>query len=301
MTTAQFEHIRLDVHEALATITLSRPAVLNAFTDTMEAELLDAFERLDNDDDVHAVVLTGAGRAFCAGMDLSASRRTFDEWTTASVGGEAAIDGDTQLRRDGGGRVALRMFDFRKPIVAAINGAAVGVGITLTLAADFRLAVPGAKIGFVFARRGLVPESCSSWFLPRLVGLQTALEWLYTGRVFSSEDALRAGLLRSLHPPDRLLDDAKALAREATTDVSLVSVALTRRMLWQMAGAQHPMIAHQIETLALNLRGLSSDAQEGIAAFVEKRPPAFPGKVSSDTPDVFASYPAPPYVPPRMS
>ncbi|MBL7496681.1 crotonase/enoyl-CoA hydratase family protein [Frankia sp. CNm7] len=294
-----FEHIRLETVDGIATITLSRPEALNSFTDTMEGELIAAYDLVDSDDSVRAVVLTGAGRAFCAGMDLGDGGAAFDVWSASGSGPEGARPRDDALRRDGGGRVALRMYEARKPIIAAINGPAVGVGITMTLAADFRLAVPAAKIGFVFARRGLVPESCSSWFLPRLVGMQTALDWMYSGRIFTSEEALAAGLLRGIHEPADLLPAARVLADSLTRESAPVSVALTRQLLWRMLGETHPMRAHEAETLAINVRGVSADAREGISAFLDKRPAAFPQRVSTDTPDLSAQLPAPAYQPPR--
>ncbi|GAA3516145.1 crotonase/enoyl-CoA hydratase family protein [Aeromicrobium panaciterrae] len=293
-----FEQIRLDVVDGIATITLDRPEKLNAFSDIMEGELMRALGRVDDDDEVRALVLTGSGHAFCAGMDLGGNDASAIDWGSGdpsdSEGGSRPSD---ELRRDGGGRVVLRMFEMRKPVIAAINGPAVGVGLTMTLAADFRLAVPAAKLGLVFARRGLVPESCSSWFLPRLVGMQTALEWVYSGRLFSSEDALTAGLVRSLHDPAELLDDAHGLAVSLTESSAPVSLALSRQMLWRLSAAPHPVVAHEVETLALNARLSSRDAEEGIAAFLEKRPAAFIDKVSRDSPEVFGTFEAPEYRP----
>ncbi|MBL7489394.1 crotonase/enoyl-CoA hydratase family protein [Frankia sp. AgB1.9] len=294
-----FEQIRLDSADGIATITLNRPEALNAFTDTMEAELVAAYDLVDADDAVRAVILTGAGRAFCAGMDLSDGGAVFDAWTSSGSPSDGAPSPARELRRDGGGRVALRMYESRKPIIAAINGPAVGVGITMTLAADFRLAVPAAKIGFVFSRRGLVPESCSSWFLPRLVGLQTALDWMYSGRIFTSEEALDAGLLRGLHERADLLPAARALAVSLTAESAPVSVALTRQLLWRMLGENHPMRAHEVETLGINVRGVSEDAREGISAFLDKRAAVFPQDVSTQTPDLFGDLPAPAYREPR--
>jgi enoyl-CoA hydratase/carnithine racemase len=295
--TLDLRDISLDVRDGVATITLQRPEALNAFTDRMEIDLLQALDECDRNDDVRAAVLTGAGRAFCAGMDLSDSESTFDNWrATEGPDGARGEDGsEPRIRRDGGGRVVLRMFELHKPIIAAINGPAVGVGITMTLAADIRIAADDARIGFVFTRRGLVPESCSSWFLPRVVGLQTAMEWVLTGRVFPAREALAAGLLRSLHRREGLLGAAHALAHEIADNSAPVSVALARRMLWGMLGVPHPMTAHEIETHALNLRGVSADAREGIAAFLEKRPARFPDTVSGQLPDVFAQLPAPTY------
>ncbi|MDI9935780.1 crotonase/enoyl-CoA hydratase family protein [Rhodococcus sp. IEGM 1351] len=273
------DHIGLAVADGIATITLNRPDQLNAFTTTMENELIAAYDQLDADDSVRAIVLTGAGRAFCAGADLSAGAATFDHWQDE--------DEDADARRDGGGRVVLRMFESRKPIIAAINGPAVGVGITMTLAADFRLAADDARIGFVFNRRGIVPESCSTWFLPRLVPLQTALDWVYSGRVFPATEAFDAGLVYNLYPRESLLDAAYALARSLTEHSAPVSVALSRQMMWRALGAEHPMIAHRVETRGINIRGIGPDAREGISAFLEKRPAVFPDSVRDDLPDVF--------------
>ncbi|WP_068166143.1 crotonase/enoyl-CoA hydratase family protein [Rhodococcus phenolicus] len=284
------EHIRLDIADETATITLNRPDQLNAFTTTMENELIEAYDRCDADDDVRAVVLTGAGRAFCAGADLSAGADTFSEWQDEHSGDD--------LRRDGGGRVVLRMFESRKPIIAAINGPAVGVGITMTLAADFRLAADDARIGFVFNRRGLIPESCSSWFLPKLVPLQRALDWIYSGRLVDAAEAHEAGLLYSLHAKDSVLDEAYALARRITEHSAPVSVTLSRQLVWRSLGSDHPMFAHRAESRGINLRGVGPDAREGIAAFLEKRAAVFPDRVSTDTPDLFGDdLPTPPFRP----
>ncbi|MDV6295381.1 crotonase/enoyl-CoA hydratase family protein [Rhodococcus aetherivorans] len=303
------EHIALAVADGIATITLDRPDRLNAFTTTMEHELIAAYDRCDADDSVRAVVLTGAGRAFCAGADLSGGADTFaqrldepsDDATADVRRDDTAADvrrDDTaaDVRRDGGGRVVLRMFECRKPIIAAINGPAVGVGITMTLAADFRLAADDARIGFVFNRRGLVPESCSTWFLPRLVPLQTALDWVYSGRIFDAAEAHTAGLVYALYPGAELLERAYALARSLTEHSAPVSVALSRQMMWRTLGAEHPMVAHRIETRGINLRGVGRDAREGISAFLEKRPAAFPDSVSADLPDLFRDdLPVPPF------
>ncbi|MFD5808747.1 crotonase/enoyl-CoA hydratase family protein [Rhodococcus aetherivorans] len=285
------EHIALAVADGIATITLDRPDRLNAFTTTMEHELIAAYDRCDADDSVRAVVLTGAGRAFCAGADLSGGADTFAQRLD-----EPSDDATADVRRDGGGRVVLRMFECRKPIIAAINGPAVGVGITMTLAADFRLAADDARIGFVFNRRGLVPESCSTWFLPRLVPLQTALDWVYSGRIFDAAEAHTAGLVYALYPGAELLERAYALARSLTEHSAPVSVALSRQMMWRTLGAEHPMVAHRIETRGINLRGVGRDAREGISAFLEKRPAAFPDSVSADLPDLFRDdLPIPPF------
>src|SRR5436305_8191130 len=226
-----YQQIRYEVADSVLTITLDRPDRLNAFTPTMLAELLDAFDRADADDDVRAVIVTGAGRGFCAGADLEAGGSTFDYR-------ERGVEDD--VPRDGGGRLTLRIFESTKPVIAAINGAAVGVGITMTLPMDVRLVAEGAKIGFVFTRRGIVPEAASSWFLPRIVGISQAMEWAATGRVFDAQEALAGGLVRSLHPGDELLEAARALGREIAENTAPVSVALTRRMMWTMLGARHP-------------------------------------------------------------
>jgi enoyl-CoA hydratase/carnithine racemase len=274
----------VDRSSGTATLTLNRPAALNAFTDTMEQALVDAFDATDAEDDVRAVVLTGAGRAFCAGVDLSDGADTFVEWRgsrTAPPGSVLDVPGaDLPVRRDGGGRVALRIFDSLKPVVAAVNGPAFGVGATLALACDFRLASTDAELGFVFTRRGLVPESCSSWFLPRAVPMQVALDWLLTGRRVDAGEALATGLLRAVHPPAELLAEAAALAERLAAPTSPVSVALTRRMLWALHGAAHPMVAHEVETRLLNERGVSADGREGIASFLERRRADFRDRVS---------------------
>lgn len=278
--------IRLDVSDSVATITLDRPDKLNAFTTAMGYELIEAFDICDRDDAVRAVVITGAGRAFCAGADLSAGADTF-------VAPEEAA---SEEFRDGGGEVVLRMFESRKPVIAAINGPAVGVGITMTLAADFRLAVEDARIGFVFNRRGIVPESCSSWFLPRLVSMQKALDWVYSGRLVDAAEAYAAGLFYGLHPAVTLLDETYALARRITEHSAPVSVALSRQMLWRGLGADHPMVAHRVESRGIHSRGASADAREGVSSFLEKRPARYPDSVARDLPEIFgADLPVPPF------
>ncbi|HEX8120889.1 MAG TPA: crotonase/enoyl-CoA hydratase family protein [Solirubrobacteraceae bacterium] len=273
-----FETLQYEVADGILTLTLNRPDRMNAFTETMRAELIAAFDASDADDDVRAVIVTGAGRAFCAGADLGGGGSTFD-WRDRER--DTLEDGTP---RDGGGQVSLRIFESLKPVIAAINGPAVGVGITMTLPMDMRLAVSGAKIGFVFARRGIVPEACSSWFLPRIVGVGQALEWVETGRVFTAEEAHAGGLVRSVHAPDELLPAAHALAREIADNTAPVSVALARRLLWTMLGAQHPMDAHRADSRAMYARGQSADAREGVTAFLEKRPAAFPDRVSDGLP-----------------
>lgn len=292
MTPANFDTLRLSVEEGVATITLNRPDKLNAFTTGMRDDLIAAFDATDADDAVRAVIVTGAGRAFCAGADLSqAGGNTFDYAQRQEAAREESLVNG--VYRDGGGRVVLRIFNSLKPVIGAINGAAVGVGVTMQLPMDIRLASTEARFGFVFSRRGITPEACSSWFLPRLVGLQTALEWCYTGRVFSAQEALDLGLVRSLHAPDELLPAARALAREIADNAAPVSVALARQMLWRMAGAAHPMDAHRVDSRAIQARGRSADAKEGVSAFLDKRTPAYPDRVSTDLPDVFAGWDEP--------
>jgi enoyl-CoA hydratase/carnithine racemase len=279
-----YEQIRYDVADGVLTITLSRPDRLNAFTPTMLAELLDAFDHADGDDDVGAVIVTGAGRAFCAGADLEAGGSTFDYR-------ERGVEDD--VPRDGGGRLTLRIFESKKPVIGAINGAAVGVGITMTLPMDVRLAAAGAKIGFVFTRRGIVPEAASSWFLPRIVGISQAIEWAATGRVFLAEEALAGGLVRSLHPPEEVLGAARALASEIVSNTAPVSVALARRLMWDGLGRAHPMEAHRADSRAMLARGQSADVREGVTSFLEKRAPSFPDRVSAGLPDVSLGAEAP--------
>ena len=272
-----YEQILYEAGEGVLTITLHRPEKLNAFTPTMMRELIDAFDRADADDAVRAVIVTGAGRAFCAGADLSGGGGTFDNTARDTL----------ETHRDGGGLVALRIFESKKPIIAAINGPAVGVGITMTLPMDVRLASTAARMGFVFARRGIVPEACSSWFLPRVVGISRAAEWVYTGRVFSAEEALAGGLVSRVVAPADLLETARGLAREIADNTSAVSVALSRQLLWRMLGADHPMEAHKVDSRAIYWMGGSADAREGVAAFLEKRPARFTLRPSADLPDFY--------------
>lgn len=278
-----YEHITLDIADGIATITLNRPDKLNAFTGTMMHEMISAFDRTDADDAVKAVIITGAGRGFCAGADLSSGGDTF------SRGGSDVV-GDRGIPRDGGGLLTLRIFDSLKPVIGAINGPAVGVGVTMTLPMDIRLASEDARFGFVFARRGIVPEACSSYFLPRLVGIQQATEWVFTGRVFPAAEAKEAGLVRSVHAPADLLPAATALAREIADNTAPVSVALSRRMLWRMLGASHPMDAHRVDSRGIMERGRSADSREGVVSFLEKRPAAYPDRVSDGLPDVFPGW-----------
>jgi len=275
-----YEQIRYEVSEGILTLTLHRPDKLNAFTATMAKEVIEAFDAADADDDVRVVVVTGAGRAFCAGADLSAGGDTFDPRVRGGTREEAP--------RDGGGRVALRIYQALKPVIGAINGPAVGVGVTMTLPMDLRLASDGARFGFVFARRGITPEAASTWFLPRLVGPMQAAEWLYTGRVFPADEAHAGGLVRSLHSADDLLPAAYAIAREIADNAAPVSVALSRQMMWRMLAAPTPYVAHVADSRAIHARGQSDDVREGIASFMEKRQPVFPERVSSNLPDVWS-------------
>lgn len=290
----ELEQVAYEVVEGIATVTLDRPAKLNAFTNRMLGELLEVFDRVDGDDAVRSVIVTGRGRAFCAGADLSGGAETFD--AARGGGAEVGITGEAgTVPRDGGGRVALRIFECLKPVIAAINGPAVGVGITMTLPMDVRLASDTARIGFVFARRGLVPEACSSWFLPRVVGISRAMEWVATGRVFDAEEALHAGLVRSVHPGAEVVAAAQELAREIADNTAPVSVALSRQMLWRMLGAAHPMEAHKVDSRGIFHRGQSEDTSEGVTAFLEKRSASFPDRVSADLPPYFPWWEDPAY------
>ncbi|HEX7777440.1 MAG TPA: crotonase/enoyl-CoA hydratase family protein [Parvibaculum sp.] len=290
-----YETIKYEVEDGILTITLNRPDKLNAFTGQMMFDLLDAFDKADADDNVRAIIVTGEGRAFCAGADLSAGAKTFNYMARndrpASMGNPVRADGTVdwsdEAVRDGGGRVSLRIYESLKPVISAVNGPAVGIGITMQLPMDFRLASEDAKFGFVFSRRGIVTEACSSWFLPRVVGINQALEWTFTGRVFGAQEALEGGLVRSIHKPEDLLPAARALAREIADNTAQVSVALTRQMLWRMAGADHPMEAHKIDSRAIFARGRAEDVKEGINSFLEKRPANYPDKVSKDMPSFF--------------
>lgn len=289
-----FKTLLLDVADGIATLTLNRPDRMNAFTGQMMTDIIAAFDATDANDDVRAVIVTGAGRAFCAGADLSEGAKTFD-YESRDDRPERGDKGSAEYLRDGGGRITLRIFESLKPVIGAINGAAVGVGATMQLPMDIRLASTEARFGFVFARRGIVPEACSSWFLPRLVGVSQALEWCYSGRVFAAQEALQGGLVRSLHAPEDLMPAATAIAREIADHAAPVSVALTRQMLWRMLGADHPMEAHKIDSRAIFARGKQADAKEGVTSFLEKRPAAFPNKVSQDMPDFFPWWPDRPF------
>jgi enoyl-CoA hydratase/carnithine racemase len=277
--------ILYDVADGVATITLNRPERMNAFTAEMRDDLIQAFDKTDADDSVRAVIVTGADKAFCAGADLGAGGNTFNYAELENERRVSAKVGD--VYRDGGGMVTLRIFNSLKPVIGAINGAAVGIGVTMQLPMDIRLASNQARFGFVFSRRGIVPEAASSWFLSRLVGMQTALEWCYTGKVFSAQEALDNRLVRSLHEPADLLPAARALAMEIATNTAPVSIALTRQMMWRMAGASHPMQAHEIDSRAIQSRGQSADAKEGVSSFLEKRQPTYPNQVSRDMPTFY--------------
>lgn len=275
----RYREIRYEAADRVATVTLNRPEKLNAFTQVMRDELIDAFSRADADDEVRAVIVTGAGRAFCAGADLSAGGATFD------YAKRERLNADTH--RDGGGRVTLRVFEMKKPVIAAVNGPAVGIGATMLLPMDVRLASSDARFGFVFTRRGIVPEACSSWFLPRLVGIGQALEWTITGRVFPAQEALEGRLVSRVVPPDQLMPAARTLAKEIADHTAPVSVALARQMMWRMLGADHPMEAHKVDSRGIFHMGASPDVAEGIAAFREKRAPQFGMRVSRDMPPFY--------------
>lgn len=275
----EYQEILYEIEDRILTITLNRPDKMNAFTVRMFNELMDAFDQADADDDVRAVIVTGAGRAFCAGADLSMGAATWD-------GDDSTFDFDIS-KGDTGGRLTRRIFDCTKPVIAAINGSAVGVGLTMTLAMDMRLVSNKAKLGFVFAARGIIPEACSSWFLPRLVGISQALEWVYSARIFGGEEALRAGLVRSVHEPDEVYPEARKIALEIAANTSAVSVALARQMMWKMLGADHPVEAHKLDTRGIFALGASADAKEGIESFLEKRTPKFTDTVTKNMPDFY--------------
>jgi enoyl-CoA hydratase/carnithine racemase len=292
-----FREILYEVAAGVLTLTLNRPDKLNALTLVMLDELLEALDRADADDGVRAVIVTGAGRAFCAGADLSAGARTFDVAARAGdrdAGGERAAG---TPHRDGGGRFALRVYALTKPVIAAINGPAVGFGATMTLPMDIRLASSAARIGFVFSRRGVVPEACSTWFLPRIVGISQAAEWVYSGRVFPAGEALAGGLVSRVVEPDALLPAARALAAEIAEHTSAVSVALARQMMWTLLGADHPMAAHRLDSRAMEYMGRSPDAREGVTSFLEKRPPRFTMRPSADMPPFYPFGDARPFTP----
>ena len=278
-----FTQISLEISEGIAVLTLNRPAKMNAFTNTMMTEIITAMDQTDTDDSVRAVIFTGAGeRAFCAGADL-----TPDDGRAVFSDSAPVEDLSDPRVRDGGGMLTLRLFQSKKPLISACNGAAVGVGATMQLPMDIRLASDNARFGFVFARRGIVPEACSSWFLPKIVGINQALEWCMTGRIFDAQEALRGGLVRSVHAPGELIDAARAIAREIADNTSAVSVAMTRAMLWRLPSGDHPMAAHKIDSRAIYRLSKGADAKEGVQSFLEKRAPVFPATVSADMPDFY--------------
>jgi|ERR1043165_1392972 enoyl-CoA hydratase/carnithine racemase len=287
----RYETILTDVAENILTVTINRPDKLNALNTAMIHDLIDAFDQADADDAVRAIIVTGAGRAFCAGADLSTGARTFDREARPDRpqipdGPDGQPDLSHENARDGGGRITLRIFDCKKPVIAAVNGAAVGIGVTMLLPMDVRIASSEARFGFVFSQRGIVPEAASSWFLPRLVGIAQALEWSYTGRVFSAQEALAGRLVSRVVAPDELIPTARALAHAFIDTTSQVSVALIRQMMWRMLTASHPMEAHRIDSRAMFHRGRSADVKEGIASFLEKRPPRFTDAVSGQLPQL---------------
>lgn len=276
-----YQTLLYDVDDNILTITLNRPDKLNAFNGTMRDELIDALDHADADDDVRAIIFTGAGRAYCAGADLSGGGSTFDR----DVNADGGVVND--VHRDGGGLVSLRIYECLKPTIAAVNGAAVGVGVTSILPMDVRIASENARFGFVFARRGIVPEACSSYFLPRVVGISRATEWCFTGEVFDAAEALDGGLVRSVVPADELMATARELATKIAQNTSALSVTLTRHMMWRMLGADHPMEAHKIDSRGIQYMGASADAREGVESFLEKRDPNYTLKPSQDLPDFF--------------
>src|SRR3984885_5057613 len=285
-----YETIKYEVDEQILTITLNRPDKLNAFTGTMMSEMIAAFDAADKDDNIRAIIVTGAGRGFCAGADLSSGADTFDRDARRGPvkrNADGKVDYSDPQVRDGGGRLTLRIFKCLKPVIAAVNGPAVGIGVTMQLAMDIRIASEAARFGFVFARRGIAPEAASSWFLPRLVGISKALEWCYSGRVFPAQEALAGRLVSRVVPPDQLLPTARALAREIAAKTAPVSVALIRQMMWRMPGANDPMDAHKVDSRGIYARGRSEDVKEGVVSFLEKRPADFKNKVSADMPDYF--------------
>jgi enoyl-CoA hydratase/carnithine racemase len=287
-----YSHIEYEVADRVATVTLSRPQRLNAFTPTMAHELVAAFDAADADDGVRVVLMTGAGRGFCAGADLERGANTFN-----ASNGEVRKSADVEMvggaPRDLGGVVSLRIAASRKPVIVAINGPAVGVGVTMTLSADVRIAAASARFGFVFARRGIVPEAASSWFLPRIVGISQAMEWVATGRVFDADEALAGRLVSRVVPDAELMATARALAAEIVANTSAVSVGLSRQMLWSMLGAESPWEAHRVDSLAMFKLGQGTDVAEGVMSFLEKRPPKFSGRIRDFT-DIVPTWPVEP-------
>jgi len=287
-----YKEIITDVADNILTITLNRPEKLNAFTGTMMNEMIDAFQKANQNDEVRCIIVTGAGRAFCAGADLSAGAATFDATNRAdrperNAGPVDQVDWSDERVRDGGGRLTLEIFECLKPVIAAVNGPAVGIGVTMQLAMDIRIASEAARFGFVFSRRGIVPEAASSWFLPRLVGIQQALAWCYSGKVFEAKEALAGGLVAEVVPADQLLPRVRAIAREIVENTAPVSIALIRQMMWKGLGMDHPMEAHKVDSRGIYSRGASPEVKEGVVSFLEKRPAKFPQKVSADMPPYF--------------
>jgi enoyl-CoA hydratase/carnithine racemase len=289
-----YKEIITEISDNILTITLNRPDKLNAFTGTMMAEMIDAFKNANTNDEVRCVIVTGSGRAFCAGADLSAGAATFDATKRADRPERNAgsmndpdFNWSDERVRDGGGRLTLEIFECLKPVIAAVNGPAVGIGATMQLAMDIRLASEAARFGFVFSRRGIVPEAASSWFLPRIVGIQQALAWCFSGKVFDAKEALAGRLVQEVVPADELLPRARAIAREIADNTSPVSIALIRQMMWRGLGMDHPMEAHKVDSRGIYARGASNDVKEGVVAFLEKRPAKFPEHVSKDMPPYF--------------
>jgi enoyl-CoA hydratase/carnithine racemase len=289
----EFETLRYEIEDQVLLLTMNRPERLNAFNSVMQTEFLEALDHADADDEVRAVIVTGEGRGFCAGADLSKGAETFDydnqaeEAKADRASNEGRQEGSNAWMRDGGGLLSLRIYEFNKPVIAAINGPAVGVGVTMTLPMDIRIASTKARIGFVFSRRGIVPEACSSYFLPRVVGVSKALEWAYSGKVFDAEEALSGGLIRSVHEPEDLLPTARAIASEIAENTSAISVTMIRHMMWRMLGADHPMEAHKVDSRGIFHLGRGADAHEGVVSFLEKRPADFTMKTSEDLPEFF--------------
>jgi len=285
-----YETIKYEVTDQILTITLNRPDKLNAFNAAMQPEMIEAFDAADKDDNIRGIIVTGSGRAFCAGADLSSGADTFDRDARRAPVRRLAnghVDYSDPNARDGGGQLTLRIFKCLKPVIAAVNGPAVGIGVTMQLAMDIRIASEAARFGFVFSQRGIVPEAASSWFLPRIVGISQALEWCYTGRVFPAQEALAGRLVSKVVAPDELLPAARALAREIATKTAPVSIALIRQMMWRMLGADDPMEAHKVDSRGIYERGRSDDVKEGVMSFLEKRPANFRNNVSKDMPDYF--------------
>ena len=289
----EFETLRYEIEDQVLTLTMNRPERLNAFNSRMQGEFLEALEHADADDEDRAVIVTGEGRGFCAGADLGKGADTFnydnqtEEAKAERASSEGRQEGSNAWLRDGGGLLSLRIYEFNKPIIAAINGPAVGVGVTMTLPMDIRIASTQARMGFVFSRRGIVPEACSSYFLPRIVGVSKALEWAYSGKVFDAEEALKGGLIRSLHEPEDLLPSAREIASEIVENTSAISVTMIRHMMWKMLGADHPMEAHKVDSRGIFHLGRGADAREGVVSFLEKRSPDFTSKPSQDMPEFF--------------